>query len=133
GLPEPRAGSVGAPPVGGGTRAGTTDRHAPATARGEPVRSPPRAVSPAPASLATAVPTRAMEAASRVVLMEPPAALRAMPATRADETVEISIGAIHVRVDAPQPRPAAEAAPVRAAAAAPPARCALARRALRRI
>ena len=79
---------------------------------------------------------------ARVVRVEPPQsarpATRFAPATVSDEIVEISIGAIHVRVDAPTPQTLTRAPP-----AAPPssaqmsersaASSALARRALRRI
>jgi hypothetical protein len=65
---------------------------------------------------------------------------RDLPAARLrrNETVEVSIGAIHVRVDAPPPqtaaRPAAPpAAAAQRAAGTAPQRSALARRALRRI
>ncbi len=56
-------------------------------------------------------------------------------ACAAADTVEVRIGAIHLRVDAPPPNVARAVAPVpqRPAAATPPARPALARRALRRL
>jgi hypothetical protein len=61
---------------------------------------------------------------------------RAVPAAQ-DETVEISIGAIHVRVDAPAVQTVARPAVMPAASAPPvgafPPRSALSRRALRRI
>jgi hypothetical protein len=56
------------------------------------------------------------------------------PATH-DETVEISIGAIHLRVDAPPPQTVAQtlAPPPRPPADRPPPRSSLTRRALRRL
>ncbi|MEO6408205.1 MAG: hypothetical protein ABIO45_05565 [Burkholderiaceae bacterium] len=69
----------------------------------------------------------------------PPAAAETFAAPAHDERFEISIGAIHLRVDAPAPQTVARTAPApspaaRSAHVAPtPPRSALARRALRRI
>jgi hypothetical protein len=67
-----------------------------------------------------------------------PPASRARPASIAEDVVEISIGAIHVRVDAPAPSTTAriapqEGAPSRPSPARPTTHSALSRRALRRI
>jgi hypothetical protein len=79
---------------------------------------------------------------AQVVRMEPPEPDRsaAHSAPLADEIVEISIGSIHVRVDAPAPQTIARAAPAAVPASPAPSlseraagRSALARRALRRI
>ncbi|HUG24244.1 hypothetical protein [Piscinibacter sp.] len=73
-------------------------------------------------------------------LIPQPATLRAerpSPASPRDDTVEVSIGAIHVRVDAPATQTVARTPPPppapRAASAPRPERSALSRRALRRI
>ena len=106
-----------------------------------PADEPGRAAAPAQQPVALAEPgTRAPEQApalairpARSVPMAPPEPLE--PWVR-DERVEVSIGAIHLRVDAPAPQTIARPAPApvvapRAAALAP--RSALSRRALRRI
>jgi len=71
--------------------------------------------------------------AARIVAGEAAASGRAAPAIVADETVEISIGAISVRVDAPVLQAsAAPPTPARVASERPAAVSALSRRALRR-
>jgi hypothetical protein len=68
---------------------------------------------------------------ARIVGTGPTASGRVAPVTVADETVEISIGAIHVRVDAPVPQAPSAPAP-RMPSERSAASSALSRRALRR-
>jgi len=120
----------------------TPPRQAPRepSVRPEPARAVPDDIDVAPAQ-ARARTEPAPPA--RVIRFEPPEPARATarPATAEapDEIVEISIGAIHVRVDAPAPTTAARTLPA-AAPSSPRSnsepvheRSALARRALRRI
>jgi hypothetical protein len=86
-----------------------------------------------------AFPARQLEVAQasapRPAIAAMPMASTAPPDVR-DEVVDISIGAIHVRVDAPSPQTVAGTSPPAAAsrpAAPAPARCGLSRRAMRRI
>jgi hypothetical protein len=83
----------------------------------------------------TAVPSQALPPLPARPLIPQPATLRAAPAPAPrDDTVEVSIGAIHVRVDAPATQTLARTPPAPRAASAPRTdRGALSRRALRRI
>jgi hypothetical protein len=104
-----------------------------ASSRHEPNATTTTDAAPAPARIIEP-PSRVIEAA-RDVFAEPRAAARSIPTMVQEETVEVSIGAIHVHVDAPPQavKPAPEMVPVRAPVAAARAGSALARRALRRI
>jgi hypothetical protein len=89
---------------------------------------------------ASSAPGPALPALASRPLAPPPATLRPDPPTVAsprDDSVEVSIGAIHVRVDAPATQTVARTPPQpptpRAANAPRPERGALSRRALRRI
>lgn len=91
---------------------------------------------PAPSDVPADVPPRKPVQIQASLVSPPPAAPVAPPAH--DEIVEVSIGTIHVRVDAPPAQTVARPAPMPAgsvpgAAASRPARSALSRRALRRI
>jgi hypothetical protein len=84
-------------------------------------------------AITRASPQASAAPAARIVGAGPAASGRVAPVTAADEIVEISIGAIHVRVDAPVPQvPAAPAPSARKPSARSAASSALSRRALRR-
>ena len=101
----------------------------------EEVRTVPRATTPLPPKVVTPIRVESIEHPGSIDR----AAQRATGATRPvphEEVVEISIGAIHLRVDAPPSQTVAQATPApasRAMADRAPMRSGLARRALRRI
>jgi hypothetical protein len=98
-------------------------------------RALPEPLPAAPPPAATA-PARIVAAASRTTarLVEAPPPRRTEPtAPAAEAPLEVTIGAIHLRVDPPAPQTVAQAAPSAAPAAPSTPHSALSRRSLRRI